>query len=230
MISSARLWTFAILLGLLSGCWDTRGAKLIIDAEKGDPKAQCSLGASYNLGLWDVPKDRLKAVFWQRKSAEQGYAQAQFFMGLHYANGEGVAEDQVQAVSWFRKAAEQGYAPAQYKLGNSYYKGRGVSVDYAQAVSWYRKSAELGHAPAFLNLSMCYADGKGVEKDDVESYAYLRIAAIIDREGFVDEYVKNKIALIENIMSKDEIIAGQKRFKELQKEIDAKIAAKEAGK
>ena len=41
-------------------------------------------------------------------AAEQGYAPAQYNLGVMYANGEGVAKNDEQAVKWYRKAAEQG--------------------------------------------------------------------------------------------------------------------------
>ena len=44
--------------------------------------------------------------------AEQGDAVAQFYLGVMYANGEGVIEDDKEAVKWYRLAAEQGFAQA----------------------------------------------------------------------------------------------------------------------
>jgi hypothetical protein len=55
-----------------------------------------------------------------RQAAEQGYAEAQYNLGVMYANGEGVPEDDTEAVKWYRKAAEQGLAKAQYNLGGRY--------------------------------------------------------------------------------------------------------------
>ena len=45
--------------------------------------------------------------------ADQGHAYAQYYLGLMYANGEGVPEDDAEAVRWFRLAADQGHADAQ---------------------------------------------------------------------------------------------------------------------
>ncbi|MDL1959246.1 MAG: hypothetical protein LWX01_06035 [Deltaproteobacteria bacterium] len=39
-----------------------------------------------------VQQDYAEAVKWFRKAAEQGYADAQFFLGLMYAQGEGVLQ------------------------------------------------------------------------------------------------------------------------------------------
>ena len=56
------------------------------------------------------------------QAAGQGYAKAQFNLGLMYYNGQGVRQDYTQAVQWYRKAAEQGLADAQYNLGVAYEK------------------------------------------------------------------------------------------------------------
>ena len=42
--------------------------------------------------------------------------------------------------------------------------------------------------------------------------------------------IRGRLAVLEKQMSAGKIAAGQKRTKELQKEIDAKISAKAAGK
>jgi len=61
-----------------------------------------------------------------RLAAEQGDADAQFFLGVMYATGEGVPENDAEAVKWYRLAAEQGDARAQFNLGVMYDNGKGV--------------------------------------------------------------------------------------------------------
>ena len=68
------------------------------------------------------------------QAAEQGFAAAQYNLGVMYDNGQGVRQDDAQAVQWYRKAAEQGHAKAQYNLGVAYINGQGVRQDDAQAV------------------------------------------------------------------------------------------------
>ena len=69
-----------------------------------------------------------------QKKAEQGEAQAQYYLGQCYANGWDVEQNQEQAVHWYRQAAEQGEVNAQYKLGLCYMKGEGVDQEYKQDV------------------------------------------------------------------------------------------------
>ena len=47
-----------------------------------------------------------------RLAAEQGDANAQYILGLMYANGEGVPEDDVTAYAWLNIAAAQGQSSA----------------------------------------------------------------------------------------------------------------------
>jgi TPR repeat protein len=94
----------------------------------------------YGKGL-GVPQDYAEAVTWYRKAAEQGYAVAQYALGVGYDRGQGVPQDDAEAVTWYRKAAEQGYADAQNNLGNIYNAGRGVPQDFVQAHKWYSLAA-----------------------------------------------------------------------------------------
>ena len=47
------------------------------------------------------------AVRWYQLAAEQGYAEAQFNLGVMYASGAGVPQDYVQAHMWFNLAASR---------------------------------------------------------------------------------------------------------------------------
>jgi TPR repeat protein len=55
-----------------------------------------------------VKRDDEASVVWLRRSALQGHAQAQYALGLAYAEGRGVAKDAVEAYTWFRQAASNG--------------------------------------------------------------------------------------------------------------------------
>ncbi len=130
------------------------------DADAGNAKAQNGLGVMYYTGeivtkgasgkIMD--NDPAAAAGWFYRAAIQGYAEAQFNLGLMYANGEGVAKDEAKAVEWFRKSAEQGNVDAQNNLGVMYYAGEGVPKDVAKAREWFKKAATQGNADAQANL------------------------------------------------------------------------------
>ena len=168
------------------------------------------------------PPSRAKHMFETMLAAEQGFVRAQYNLGICYHDGKGVPRDEVEAVKWYRKAAEQGFAPAQINLGICYFNGEGVAKDPMQAVSWFRKASEQGDAEAQFYLGICYHDGKGVAKDGVETFAYWNLASLTHKPA------REKLTILKKQMTADQIDAGKKRTKELQKEIEAKIAAKTA--
>ena len=67
-----------------------------------------------------------------RPLAEQGNADAQFYLGLMYQRGYGVPQDNQQARHWWEKAAAQGLVDAQFNLGLIYENGEGVPQDHQQ--------------------------------------------------------------------------------------------------
>ena len=79
-----------------------------------------------------------------KELAEQGYAAAQFGLGLMYNNGYGVNQDYHQAVKWYQKAAEQGHAKAQGLLGTMYVLGQGVRQNDATGKMWLGKACDSG--------------------------------------------------------------------------------------
>ena len=145
-------------------------------AEKGDAKFQFGLGVCYDEGK-GVAQDKVEAVKWYRKAAEQNLAEAQYILGNSYDQGEGVERDYAEAVKWYRKAAEQNLATAQFSVGFYYANGRGVAKDDVEAVKWYRKAAEQNDATAQFSLGVCYDDGLGVVNDKGEAVKWYRRAA-----------------------------------------------------
>ena len=193
-LTTPRPWLIAVLLGLLT----------LSPAHAG------------------MTPEEVKAFEGAKAKAENGDAQAQFWLGVSYADGKGVAKDQVQAVSWWRKAAVQGYDNAQLALGVCYANGTGVAKDQVQAVKWTRKGAEQGNVGCLEAMGVKYANGLGVTKNLIEAYAYLSLA------GITYEHARQVLTAHEKMMSAVQIAAGKKRAIVLQKEIDAKIAAKKA--
>lgn len=59
-----------------------------------------------------MTQDYTEAVKWERKAADQGYAQAQYNLGVSYGNGEGVTQNDLEAYVWSSLAAAQGYKDA----------------------------------------------------------------------------------------------------------------------
>jgi TPR repeat protein len=120
--------------------------------------------------------DFVKALQIWRPLADGGNVEAQYRLGIMYAEGKGVAPDDGEAAVWFERAAERGNAAAQYNLGVSYSEAIGVRKDNAAAAKWFRRAADQGFAYAQLNLGLLYASGVGVPPDDVEAMKWVDLA------------------------------------------------------
>lgn len=127
------------------------------------------------------PGDARKAVAWYGKFAEDGDADAQFFLredadkgvaaaqfqlGFMHANGRGVEKDEQAAIIWFRKAADQGNAAAQFQLGLMHAEGRGVAQDASEAKAWYQKAADQGN---FAAKSKLWVLSNPLDKQNVQN-------------------------------------------------------------
>ena len=73
--------------------------------------------------------------------ADHGNAQAQTYLGVMYANGQGVVQDDVTAIVWYTRAAIAGNTDAQLKLSDMYSFGRGIPSDDAIAAYWKWRAA-----------------------------------------------------------------------------------------
>ena len=151
-------------------------------ANEEDVFAQASAAWGYREG-YGTAVDHVEAVKWVRKAAEQGFARAQYDLGLMYEFGRGVERSYEKAVEWYQKAAEQGAASAQGLLGEMYYYGRGVEQSDVKAAEWVLKVAEQGLAMAQNILGVMYANGTGVEQSYEKAAEWYLKAA---KQGLAD--------------------------------------------
>ena len=122
-----------------SVCLDKAISHAEAKAGEGDILAQYRLGERYSRKYGILDEAYEKAKFWFTKSAEQGSAIAQYYVGgRHIFTLEGL--------EWMTKSAQQGYAPAQYFLGHIYYEeSSGVEPDPKQAKFWMDKAVQQGY-------------------------------------------------------------------------------------
>ncbi|MCD8361682.1 MAG: sel1 repeat family protein [Lachnospiraceae bacterium] len=158
-------------------------------AQKGDVSAQYNLGYCNERGGLSGSLCKEQALFWYRKAAARGSAQAkaalerimfpnaagraakqqdvptQNLLGLNYYFGRGVKQDYAAAARSFRRAAERGSSAAQRYLGCCYACGKGVKQDYREAARWFTKAARQGDAAAEGMLGELFYYGRGVKPD-----------------------------------------------------------------
>jgi hypothetical protein len=144
--------------------------------------------------------------------AQRGSADAQFSLGLMYANGEGPAQDFVQAEHWYLKAAGQNHALAHLNLGVMYANGQGQPPDASRSLLCFQKAADLGDAGAQFRLAELShrAVRIGALPDDrlarIDAYKWYRLAA--------DQGYHGAEARCESVnlkMSRDEVVEAIRR-------------------
>ncbi len=106
------------------------------------------------------PKAKRK-VTERLKEARMGDTQAQYDVGLMYANGTGVARSFEDALVWLESAAKKGHANAQYLVGSAYVNGAGTEKNALAAAQWLLKAADQGNAKALLKLLPVLEDRHG---------------------------------------------------------------------
>jgi len=125
------------------------------------------------------PDPKLKvAIKALRQAVAKGNAEAQFRLGMLYANGEGVELDHVKAAELILAAAKQSHPAAQTTLGWLYANGYGVEQDDQRARIWYQRAAALGDLKAQYTLGTLYRFGQlGEDKDGAQAvHWYLQAA------------------------------------------------------
>ncbi len=99
-----------------------RGAAALVPifqkAESSDPSAEFTVGAIYRDGR-EVAKDDAIALTWFTRSAEQGYVEAQYALGVMYESCCGANDsDYTSAIAWLQIAANSGHVLAGQELEN----------------------------------------------------------------------------------------------------------------
>ncbi|MBB4004872.1 SEL1-like repeat protein [Aurantimonas endophytica] len=153
------------------------GPEAFLEAVRaGDPKALFETGLRLMEGRQGAPQPEEAAV-WFARSADRGFAPAQYSLGTLYEKGNGVARDTVAARDWYLKAAEQGNVRAMHNLAVLFATGVDGKSDPVLAARWFREAANYGMTDSQYNLGILYARGAGVEQDLTESFKWFSIVA-----------------------------------------------------
>ncbi len=130
--------------------------KWYIDAaQKGVPKAQYMLGWWYATIDYPGYMSKKQSEEWLEKSAKNGYAAAQYELGMIKLKQELYGD----AFLWFQRAAVQGDKNGERMLAECYAEGKGTIKDIKKAVSWYQQAALQGDDVAESSMIAIYKSG-----------------------------------------------------------------------
>ena len=144
--------------------------------------------------------------------AKRGVADAQFSLGLKFANGKGPALDYAQAAHWYHKAAEQSHALAQFNLGVMYAEGQGMPSDKTQSLLWIDRAAHLGDPGAQYRLGISHhrasLDRSPVNASEsrIEAYKWLQLS---DDQDYRDSDMARGLVILQ--MTNEEVADGNRR-------------------
>ncbi len=155
------------------------------DANYGCSGAQYSMGMRYYSGSEEVKQDYAKALKWFKKA--EGFANADYEVGLMYVNGHGTSQDYEKGAHWLKKVANikgncyfegcRTQRDAQYLLATLYYKGSGVTQDYKEAFRLFKEAAFRNHGMAQFAVGDMYYLSQGISQDIVMAHMWMSIAA-----------------------------------------------------
>src|ERR1700757_686306 len=166
--SNNRLATILHLARLTPDDWRV----LFSEAESGNGEAQYWLGRIYDAGRL-LPKDTEKSLHWYQKSAEQGYAPAEYYLCGNRAGQDPVAQERCM---W--RAAENGVPEAQFWLGAAFEEHLWFGVtDKQEALKWFKRAAGGDDPDAEVELGDHYRDGDAVEQSYALAAEWYRKAA-----------------------------------------------------
>lgn len=126
-----------------SGNYDRAYALWSPVKKQSDPEVAYYLGYMYDRG-YGVVRNKTESFRWYEISAKQGFARAQFKLGMLYRN----RRDAEHSVYWFTRAAEQGDSHSQKILADAYENGYGVTANDETALHWYTELYENGDPSA----------------------------------------------------------------------------------
>lgn len=109
--------------------------------------------------------------------ADQGDADAQFFMGSLYQQGDGVVKNLKIALPWLEKAATQHHFGALNALGVIHAVEKKEFLDYAKAEKCFESASNKGIPEAQYNLALLLANGLGVKQSLRQAAEYFQKAA-----------------------------------------------------
>jgi TPR repeat protein len=143
-----------------------------------------NLGQLLDSGADGVAKNKEKAHFLLRGSAEAGYAPAQHRLALALQPDPNARDDKSQyseSRDWLERAAAQEHADALLALVRYYDEGLGgAPLDATKAAALCLRAAKAGSVVAMNEMGIRYQKGAGLPLDNVAAIGWLALAAQYD--------------------------------------------------
>ena len=126
----------------------------------GDPMAQLSYGVILSM-YSELNKENDSPEDWFLKSAQAGFAPAQYLVALRLLKGSACAKDEAKGRFWLERAAHGGNVDAQTVLARQLLRAGADAASRDQAFEWLQRAASSSHREAkfrFASLLSVWPD------------------------------------------------------------------------
>lgn len=146
---------------------------------------------------------------WLKRSAENGYALAEYWMALRQRSGEDFfltkrgRESSIE--NWFKRSAEHGYPKAMLEYAAILLQSNG---DLGTAQHWIEESASTGYESGVSSYGAYLShepDTYAFPLDLVKGHALITLLRQLDGGGNIQAYVKQTLPKIEKKMTSQQI-------------------------
>ena len=110
--------------------------------------------------------------------ADEQNAEALYYLGQMYENGQGVDKDTKKATEYYQKADALGNLQASVQLAKTVFYDDTIENNKEIGLEYLKKTAYDGSADALYELGEIYHSGNGVEKDYSYAFGYYLMAAM----------------------------------------------------
>lgn len=146
-------------------------------AKQGNIEAKMNIATMNALGLL-IPKNLEYAFEWYKSAADQGCAEAQYYVGNCYAQGVGIGSSfalggprETDACIYYEKASKQGHSEATNSLGEMYKLGRVLGYrDLKKAFELFKEAAPHSAVAQFNLGEMLEHGNEACLKNEVEAF------------------------------------------------------------
>ncbi|MDR0291853.1 MAG: sel1 repeat family protein [Elusimicrobium sp.] len=151
-------------------------------ADKGDVQSQYIIGKAYFYGGQGLHKNFDKGLYYMKKAAAVGGADALYELALAYKYGKGAPMDYNAALDNFKKAAEGGSSASMLEIARIYDEAK-----QSAAREWFEKAANAGEAEAIKKMADISCS---VPKPAKDCAAWLQKAADINSVEHIKQLAK----------------------------------------
>lgn len=129
-------------------------------ATNNDDNAQLLIGQRYYAGSEGYKQDKIQALEWFHKSANNGNVTAIKLLANMYEIGDSIEKNTSSAFKYYFIAARQGDKESLYKVGKFYYYGIGVDKNTDKAIIYLNQSSLQKYQPAISLLDIIKQEDK----------------------------------------------------------------------